>query len=151
MLLLELLGVMAVYCKSGSYLPLMLLILLIPVASYGSPKKKWAATASVFGMLLLVFAAKNMSMVTGIAATTDATSVVSTGDGTAYATGYTLSYFLHDPLQLIYMIVNTILDKGGFYVESLIGYKLGWVEIETSTMIVVLFLFLLFLSNCQTR
>lgn len=151
MLLLELLGVMAVYCKSGSYLPLMLLILLIPAASYGSPKKKWAATASVFGMLLLVFAAKNMSMVTGIAATTDATSVVSTGDGTAYATGYTLSYFLHDPLQLIYMIVNTILDKGGFYVESLIGYKLGWVEIETSTMIVVLFLFLLFLSNCQTR
>ncbi len=151
MLLLELLGVMAVYCKSGSYLPLMLLILLIPAASYGNPKKKWAATASVFGMLLLVFAAKNMSMVTGIAATTDATSVVSTGDGTAYATGYTLSYFLHDPLQLIYMIVNTILDKGGFYVESLIGYKLGWVEIETSTMIVVLFLFLLFLSNCQTR
>lgn len=65
MLLLELLGVMAVYCKSGSYLPLMLLILLIPAASYGSPKKKWAATASVFGMLLLVFAAKNMSMVTG--------------------------------------------------------------------------------------
>ncbi len=151
MLLLELLGVMAVYCKSGSYLPLMLLILLIPAASYGSRKKKWTATATVFGMLLLVFAAKNMSMVTGIAATTDATSVVSTGDGTAYATGYTLSYFLHDPLQLIYMIVNTILDKGGFYVESLIGYKLGWVEIETSTMIVVLFLFLLFLSNCQTR
>ena len=49
------------------------------------------------------------------------------------------------------MIVNTILDKGGFYMESLIGYKLGWVEIETSEMLVVLFLFLLFLSILTTR
>ena len=51
------------------------------------------------------------------------TSVAGSGSGDAvYATGYTLGYFLHDPLQLIYMIVNTILDKGGFYMESLIGY-----------------------------
>ena len=80
------------------------------------------------------------------------TSVAGSGSGDAvYATGYTLGYFLHDPLQLIYMIVNTILDKGGFYMESLIGYKLGWVEIETSEMLVVLFLFLLFLSILTTR
>ncbi len=49
------------------------------------------------------------------------------------------------------MMVNTLLDKTGFYLESLIGYKLGWVEIETSMVVVLLFWFLLFLSVCQCR
>lgn len=156
MLLLAVLGVAAVYCKSGSYLPMVLLTLLIPAAAYGSRQMKLFGTCSLFGTVLLTFLMKNAAVVRGITGTTEATSVVTSvagsGSGDAvYATGYTLGYFLHDPLQLIYMIVNTILDKGGFYMESLIGYKLGWVEIETSEMLVVLFLFLLFLSILTTR
>ena len=37
LLLGAVLGVAAVYCKSGSYLPMVLLTLLIPAAAYGSP------------------------------------------------------------------------------------------------------------------
>ena len=156
MLLLTVLGVAAVYCKSGSYLPMVLLTLLIPVAAYGSRQMKLIGTGSLFGTVLLAFLMKNAGIVAGITGTTEATSVVTStagsgGSDAVYATGYTLGYFLHDPLQLIYMVVNTILDKGGFYIESLIGYKLGWVEIETSEMIVILFLFLLFLSVLSTR
>lgn len=42
------------------------------------------------------------------------------------------------------MMANTFFDKIGFYLESLVGYKLGWVEIETSMLVVLLFWFLLF-------
>ena len=84
---------------------------------------------------------KHVRMVTGIVRTTETTSVVSTGGGAEYLTGYTLGYFLKDPLELVYMLMNTVLDKGGFYLESLVGYKLGWVEIETSMLVVFLFWF----------
>ena len=40
MLLLAALGVAAVYCKSGSYLPMVLLTLLIPAAAYGGRQMK---------------------------------------------------------------------------------------------------------------
>ncbi len=147
MLALEILAFALIWCKSGSYAPLALLPLLIPRERYGGKREKWMGTAALLGIPLIAFLIKNVGTVTGIVSTTAATSVVGTSDGSAYAAGYTLGYFLHDPLELVYMIVNTILDKGGFYLESLVGYKLGWVEIETSQMLVIFFLFLLFLTT----
>ena len=49
------------------------------------------------------------------------------------------------------MMANTFFDKIGFYLESLVGYKLGWVEIETSMLVVLLFWFLLFLTTLDTQ
>ncbi|MCD8362393.1 MAG: DUF2142 domain-containing protein [Lachnospiraceae bacterium] len=146
MLALEILALALIWCKSGSYAPLALLPLLIPAERYDGKRRKWIGTAALIGIPALAFLLRNAATVTGIVSTTAATSVVGTSDGSAYAAGYTLGYFLHDPLELVYMIANTILDKGGFYLESLVGYKLGWVEIETSQMLVIFFLFLLFLS-----
>lgn len=103
------------------------------------------------GIPLLAFGMKHIRMVSGMVSTTAATSVVSTGDGSTYLSGYTVGYFLKEPLKLVYMFVNTVLDKGGFYLESLVGYKLGWVEIETSILIVILFWFLLFLSTLEVQ
>ncbi len=151
MVLLELAALFLMYCKSGSYLPLCFLPLLIPVARYGGKKEKYIATGALFSIPVLAFVMKNIQMVTEIVNTTAATSVVSTGDGTEYMTGYTLGYFLKDPLEFIYMMVNTAFDKIGFYLESLIGYKLGWVEIETSMLVVLFFVLLLFLSICDSR
>lgn len=151
MALLELAALFLVYCKSGSYLPLCFLPVLIPAARYGGKKEKYTAVFSLLGIPILAFAMKHVQTVTGIVSTTAATSVVSTGDGTEYLTGYTIGYFLGDPLEFIYMIANTAFDKIGFYLESMIGYKLGWVEIETSMLVVLLFWFLIFLSVCDSR
>jgi uncharacterized membrane protein len=149
MVCMELAALFLMYCKSGSYFPLCFLQILIPAVRYGGKKEKALATGSLLGIPVLAFLMKSMQTVAGIVNTTAATSVVSTGDGTEYLTGYTIGYFLKDPLEFIYMMVNTLFDKSGFYLESLVGYKLGWVEIETSTVVVVLFLFLLFLANCD--
>lgn len=151
MVLLELMALFLVYCKSGSYLPLCFLPILIPAARYGGKKEKYTATFGLLGVPLLAFAMKHVQTVTGIVNTTAATSVVSTGDGAEYLTGYTVGYFLKDPLEFVYMIANTVFDKIGFYLESMIGYKLGWVEIETSMLVVLLFWFLIFLSVCDSR
>ena len=151
MVLLELAALFLMYCKSGSYLPLCFLPLLIPAERYDGKREKYIATGALFSIPVLAFVMKNIQTVTGIVNTTAATSVVSTGDGTEYMTGYTLGYFLNDPLEFIYMMVNTAFDKIGFYLESLIGYKLGWVEIETSMLVVLFFVFLLFLSICDAR
>ena len=149
-LLMELSALFLVYCKSGSYFPLALLPVLIPAVRYRGKREKVMALAALLGIPAVGFLMKNLNTVTGIVTTTASTSVVETGGGTEYLTGYTLGYFLKDPLELIYMIANTVFDKIGFYLESLVGYQLGWVEIETSMLIVLLFWFLLFLSTCDT-
>lgn len=149
--LMELAVLFLLYCKGGSYAPLALLPLLIPVANYESKRAKVISTSALLGIPALAFIMNHMQTVSGMVSTTAATSVVSVGDGSAYLTGYTIGYFLNDPLEFVYMMVNTVFDKAGFYLESLVGYKLGWVEIETSEVVVILFLFLLFLSNCECR
>lgn len=151
MVLMELAALFLVYCKSGSYLPLCFLPLLIPGSRYAGKRERMFGNAALLGIPLLAFVMKHVQMVSGIVTTTAATSVVSTGDGSAYLTGYTLGYFLKEPLKLVYMIVNTVLDKGGFYLESLVGYQLGWVEIETSMLLVFLFWGLLILSTLETE
>lgn len=148
---MELAALFLMYCKSGSYLPLCFLPVLIPAVKFGGKKEKYMAMLSLLGIPALAFFLKSVQTVSGIVNTTEATSVVSTGDGAAYLGGYTIGYFLKEPLEFVYMMVNTAFDKIGFYVESLVGYKLGWVEIETSMIVVVLFLFLLFLSVCDSR
>lgn len=149
--LMELAALFLVYCKSGSYLPLCFLPVLIPAAGYAGKREKYLTTGALLGIPILAFIMKHMQMVTGIVNTTAATSVVSTGDGAEYLTGYTMGYFLKEPLEFIYMMANTLFDKTGFYLESLIGYQLGWVEIETSMLVVLLFWFLLFLSVCDMQ
>lgn len=150
MLLMEIAALCLVFCKSGSYLPLAFVPLLFPVARYAGKREKYLGTAALFGIPVLAFLMKHMKTVGGIVQTTAATSVVNTGDGTQYLSGYTLGYFLNDPLEFVYMMANTVFDKIGFYIESLIGYQLGWVEIETSMLVVLLFCFLLFLSICES-
>jgi len=151
MALLELEAWFLVYCKSGSYLPLCFLPVLIPSVQYGGKKEKYMATGAALAIPVLAFVEKHVQMVTGIVNTTAAPSVVSTGDGSEYLTGYTIGYFLKDPLEFVYMMANTAFDKIGFYMESLIGYKLGWVEIETSMLVVLLFWLLLLLSICDSQ
>lgn len=151
MALLELMACFLVYCKNGSYLPLCFLPLLIPREKFGGKKQKRVALGAAFAIPVFLFLLKHMQMVAGIMQTTEATSVVSAESGAVYMTGYTIGYFLREPLKFVYMILNTILDKTGFYLESLVGYKLGWVEIETSMVLVALYWFLLFLSSCDVR
>ena len=136
------LGIVFIYGKSGIYLPMCLLAFLIPARKFPG-KKEWKICMAGLCLLpLLSFLNKNTVMVGYIATTTEATSTV----GSSTTSGYTLGYFLSQPLELVRILANTLSDKTSFYLESLVGQKMGWVEIEIAQLIPMLFLLLLVLS-----
>ena len=140
-----------VYGKSGVYLPVCLAALLIPTKKFGCLWKKLAAAGSLMGIAMLSYINRNSGTVTQVMATTAETSAVGATAGNAVSMGYTVGYFLQNPWKLIQMLCNTVADKSEFYLESIVGQKMGWVEIEISRVIFVGFLVLFMISMLKVR
>lgn len=150
-LIVSVLSALLVYGKSGVYLPVCLAILLIPTKKFGSMMKKLASAGAVFGIGLLSYINRNSGTVTQVINTTAETSTVGTTIGNTADMGYTLGYFLQNPWKMIQILANTVADKTEFYVESLVGKKLGWVEIEISSVVIIGFLILFLISMLKVR
>ena len=147
MLVLGILAIIMIYGKSGVYLPMCFLALLIPAKKFSSRKVQLLCMVGLFLLPVLSFLNKNTDTVSQIVMTTEATSTV----GSSTTSGYTIGYFLQDPMAFVSMIMSTVTDKLGFYLQSVVGQKMGWVEIEISEAIPIFFLILLVLSVCKTR
>jgi uncharacterized membrane protein len=146
-LVMGILGIVFIYGKSGVYLPVCLLALLIPAKKFFGKKARTVCMAGLCLLPLLSFINKNTVAVNYIATTTEATATV----GSSTTAGYTIGYFLSQPAELIRILANTLSDKTAFYLESIVGQKMGWVEIEISSLIPIFFLLLLVLSVLKTR
>lgn len=149
--LVSVLCALLVYGKSGVYLPLCLAALLIPTKKFGVLWKKITAAGSFMGIALLSYINRNSGTVTQVLETTAETSAVGATAGNAVDMGYTVAYFLQDPWKLIQMLANTVADKTEFYLESIIGQKMGWVEIEISRVVFIGFLILFLISMLKVR
>ncbi len=146
-LVMGILSIVMIYGKSGIYLPIALLALLIPAERFGGKRVRNFCILALCLLPVLAFVNKNTVAVNYIATTTEATATV----GSSTTAGYTLGYFLSQPLELVRIMANTIADKSAFYLMSLVGQKMGWVEIEISEVIPMLFLLLLVLSCMRTK
>lgn len=146
-LAMGILAIVMIYGKSGVYLPVCFLALLIPARKFRNRRVQIFSVAGLFMLPVLGFFNKNTDTVTQIVATTEATSTV----GSSTTAGYTIGYFLQDPLAFVSMMTSTLTDKLGFYLQSVVGQKMGWVEIEISEAIPILFLLLLALSVCKEK
>lgn len=144
---LGILSIVLVYGKSGVYLPLALLAFLIPARCFGGKRTRMICMAGLLLLPVLCFLNKNAVAVNYIATTTEATATV----GSSTTAGYTIGYFLSQPLELVTILANTLADKISFYLESLVGQKMGWVEIEISEVISMLFWLLLILASLKTE
>lgn len=151
MVITAVLAAVLVYGKSGVYIPLCLLVCLIPSWKFGGWKKKILSTFAIMGITCFSYIGRNSGTVSMVVSTTADTSAVGNAAGNAVAQGYTLGYFLENPWKLIQMLCNTLTDKIQFYVESMVGQKLGWVEIEISEIIVIGFVLLFFVSMLKVR
>lgn len=140
-----------VYGKSGVYLPVCFAALLIPTKKFGCLWKKLAVAGSLMGIAMLSYINRNSGTVTQVMATTAETSAVGATAGNAVSMGYTVGFFLQNPWKLIQMLCNTVADKSEFYLESIVGQKMGWVEIEISRVIFVGFLVLFMISMLKVR
>lgn len=103
------------------------------------------------GIAMLSYINRNSGTVTQVMATTAETSAVGATAGNAVSMGYTVGYFLQNPWKLIQMLCNTVADKSEFYLESIVGQKMGWVEIEISRVVFVGFLVLFLISMLKAR
>ena len=148
---LAVLSALLVYGKSGVYFPVCLAVLLIPTKKFGALWKKYAVAGGLLGIGFLSYINRNSGTVTQVVTTTAETSAVGGAVGNAVDMGYTLGYFLQNPWKLIQMLANTVADKAEFYLESIVGQKMGWVEIEISRIVVIGFFVLFFLTMCKVR
>lgn len=150
-LIVSVLSALLVYGKSGVYLPVCLAVLLIPAKKFGNGKRKLVSAGAVFGIGLLSYINRNSGTVTQVINTTAETSAVGATAGNAVDMGYTIGYFLQDPWKLIQILANTVADKMDFYVESIVGQKMGWVEVEISRVVVIGFLIIFLISMLKVR
>lgn len=144
---LAVLSALLVYGKSGVYLPVVLAVLLIPTKKFGSVLRKCLTAGSLLGIGLLTYVNRNAGTVTQVMTTTAETSSV----GNAADMGYTIGYFLAQPWKLIQILFNTLADKIEFYTESVVGQKMGWIDVEISRIIVIGFIILFIFAMLKVR
>ena len=54
--------------------------------------------------------------------------------------GYTVGYFIRNPIRLVMIMVYTLWFKGDMYLQQMMGGLLGWLEIEIPWMIIIAFM-----------
>lgn len=66
---------------------------------------------------------------------------------TLWVTHYTFSDILHDPLGILYLLGSTIYHKMDFYILSLSGAYLGWLNIVLPQYLTIIMLFIVLIAS----
>lgn len=127
------------------YIPVIGLCLLIPAEKFGGRRKKIVAGSAVVLYNMVMIFATNMKRVLELTIVTDKTNMKEVSD----LVYYTVSYVIGHPLETIEVFANTIMRDGSYYVETMIGQHLGWLDIEIGSVIVLGFILLLMISIVQ--
>lgn len=148
MLLLLVAGILLAPCKSGAYLPIAFLLLLLPLKKC-KDKKQYALY--VGGVLAVIVLAAVMNFVVTSAGITG-TDGVHTVDWPGVPTEtYAISFLWQQPLSFIRMMLRTICANTGNYITSMIGSSMGSSNIFIPSFWVLAYMFLLFAAGTKLR
>ncbi|MDD3242507.1 MAG: DUF2142 domain-containing protein [Eubacteriales bacterium] len=113
------------------YLPFLALICAIPASRYGSRKRKaWVTGGVLAGCVVLALAwAGLMLSYRGMAQSYG-------GALEGVDTSRQLAVILRDPLRYVMTLLRTVYRLGEFYINSLFGSALGWMNINCSYFVV---------------
>lgn len=120
------------------YIPLVLLVLLLPGEKYREKKRKWISAGIMCSAMLLVLLVQRA------------------GGQRIYVPGFTqteyrtLEYCLHHLPEVIQVYLNTVLGRMGYYVSSMVGMSLGWLELNMPLEVFILSIVLLLISTIET-
>lgn len=157
MALLCILGIALVYCKQGAYSPFVFIFLLIPMKKFAGKKTYLYSMIGLAGAMILTFINKNLAVLTYVPDTSDYISDTmqaageAAGQAAAFIPNYSLGYILQNPKAFLDVMTNTLFDRTDFYVQSLVGQQLGWVEILLSNLVVIVFILLIAFSLFRVR
>ena len=141
--------VMLSICKGGTYMPLCLLTMLIPISRFKDKKQKWAFVGIMAFIAIAAFLSSTLSYVLYVAAPTEEQAANSYLAGEAYGA----AGLLKEPLTFMYLSVRTLFLSGDGFLETMLGMQLGWLNIFVSRLVIygLLLLMVLSLLRCEAR
>lgn len=129
--------------KGGVYLPLLCILLIIFAQKdmrtmLKGIKKKWivCGVCAVF-VVIVAMLYKFMPVLTSL--------MMSEVDEANQNSLYSLSYMVGHPLDVLYLYWNTIFKSGAGHLAGMVGGKLGWHDIQTNWILIIVILVSLWL------
>lgn len=119
------------------YIPLVMLSLLLPGEKYKAKREKWISVGVLFGGITVVL----LSLRAG------QHIYVPSFDAPEYRT---LAYCFQNVKEVIGVYFNTLLQKTPYYISTMVGMSLGWLEIHMPLEVFALSILNLFMSTIQT-
>lgn len=133
--------------KAGVYIFICLIVLIIPIKKAYSRSRYFAIIASILASCMVFTLVFNLMNV--ITATTQLNTVESVDAYTAAKETYTIASIFAYPKNFIKLFVDTVNNKSEFYIFSLLGYRLGWINITIPTYVSVLTGIIILLSSVK--
>lgn len=147
-IILCILGIAIIYCKSGAYTPIVFAFLLIPMRKFATKAAYYLCMGSLSGVFVLGFLVKNIKVVnTGAEVTNKVMGI----ESAMAVPNYSIGYLLQNPVNLFDVFNNTIADKTDFYIQSMLGQHLGWIQIELANVLVLAFAMILVASAFRAK
>ena len=139
-------------CKGFSLLPLVVLpLMLIPrilqqhkdkVDAVKQKIKPWMKVLMIVIAGIFVVACV-MVLVLVVRRWLQPENINSTHIAWSDSKGYTMGYFLKNPIQFFEILLNTLWYESGKHIQQMLGSYLGWLDIEVPLVFVIGFLLLL--------
>lgn len=128
--------------KGGTYMPLCLLTMMIPVSRFKDKKQKWTFVGCMAAIAIAAFLISTLSYALYVA------SPEAQAEAGAYLAGdtYGLAGLLKNPMLFITLMLRTLFLSGDGYIETMLGMQLGWLNIFVSRIVIYGMLLLMILS-----
>ena len=145
-IILYILGSTFVAAKAGIYLFVLLLLLIIPKEKFSNFRKYCLALSGILAGMMVVLVYFNRIKIIN-AVTISGNRLVDFNNRIAYP----FSYIIDNPIGFIKLFINTIIQKGNFYISSLVGGQLRAGAIEIPGIITIAFIGLLIISSLKRK
>ena len=123
--------VLMVPLKGYAYAPLCFLPLLLVFKKWKESRKEALVYLGMILVIIVVFVFQRVFPMLHYVSSTPGTTAVSSGKQT-----YSLGYLRSLPYEWAYVLFNTSRNHGAFYLESMIGSPLGWLEKPLNTVLI---------------
>nr|WP_308624394.1 DUF2142 domain-containing protein [uncultured Eisenbergiella sp.] len=128
-------------CKGGIFLPLILLLLLVPYKRWKLDKKRIIIGICFLSIGIAAFLYKYG----GYLVSALQTGSILNEPSEKYGSGYCFTH----PLSFLKMVIFTIIEAGDRQIGQLIGYRIGWIDKDIEWTIVFLFLLLIWIAGIR--
>lgn len=129
--------------KSGAYLPILLLLLVIVISKWKNEKKIDKIGIGILVITLTFFVVNTVLTSTGAVSNLSSNGNLSWID----EKGYSLGYLLGHPNKWFVILWETLINEGANYFYTTFGGGLGWLDINVAWwVIIILFLAIVVVS-----